>query len=121
MGRTTLTLHRQGQFKAVLSGDNHCGVAPAGLFEPLTLKYDFRAVCKPTLDERGFLFEQLNVDKHFQTIRAIDVSCEELVVRVAGELIKLIKEEHPGCKLKRVTLMISASPHMADMTYDWKA
>lgn len=112
----TLTMKRMGEFMINATGPTHCGIA-----EDLVIKYDMTCVCSTTLDQRGFLFEQLNVDKFFQSLRKTKLSCEKLTMNCVKQLMKQIKQENPVCEIHRVELTLSPEPHKAAMTYHWTA
>lgn len=111
-----LTMDRQGDFHIRATGANHCGV-----MENLDIKYKMICVCDSTLDRRGFLFDQINVDNFFKGIRESRVSCEKLTMQCVQDLLRLIKVENPICKIQRMSLTLSPAPFLASMTYDWHA
>lgn len=111
-GMAKLTMNRTGEFQIVATGQNHCGIA-----EKLKIKYAMVCDCLPTLDTRGFLFDQLNIDSYFQNLKRSKVSCEKLVMKCVADLHKLILKENPGCRITRIQLMLSPAPHAATMTY----
>lgn len=113
----TLTMNRNGEFMINATGPTHCGVA-----EDLVIKYNMVCVCSAaSLDRRGFLFEQLRVDKFFQDLRKTRLSCEKLTMSCVKKLMKQIKEENPSCIIHRVDLTLSPEPHKAAMTYCWRS
>ena len=109
-----LTMDRQGEFRIHAFGPSHCGVV-----EDLAIKYRMVCQCQPKLDKRGFLFDQINVDNFFQSIKRSKLSCERLTVRCVRQLVKAIKLENPGCLINKVGLTLSPAPFMASMTYAW--
>lgn len=116
MGKT-LTLRRQGKFKIEMEGENHCGVA-----EKQTIKYFLTVVCKAkgSLDDRDYLFEQLNIDNYFRNLELeepFDVSCERLAINAATELREMILNENSKLKIMSMELELSAKPYAASMTY----
>lgn len=113
--KPTLTLNRKGEFKINATGPNHCGIT-----ENLTVRYDMTAVCGTSLGPRGILFEQLNVDKYFQSIRRTQLSCEKLTMSCLNFLVKMIRRENPICNLQRLELTLSPEPFKAAMTYHWE-
>lgn len=112
----TLTMNRNGEFLINATGPTHCGVA-----EDLVIKYNMVCVCSTKLDTRGFLFEQLNVDKFFQSLKKTRLSCEKLTMSCVKQLMKQIKSENPACVIHRVDLTLSPEPHKAAMTYCWRS
>ena len=112
----TLTMDRKGKFQVYAYGPNHCGVD-----NWLAIQYRVICECTPdSLDKRGFLFDQINVDKFFQSIGRTKRSCESLCISCVKDLIKEIKKENPGCHINRMKLMLSPAPHLASMTYSWR-
>lgn len=71
------------------------------------------------LDKRGFLFDQINVDNFFQSIKSSELSCEELTMDCLNQLIKLIKRENPLCLIDQISLTLAPDPFCASMTYTW--
>ena len=112
----SLKMDREGEFRVRATGPSHCGVD-----ENLTIKYHMECLCDNKLDGRGFLFDQLNVDQYFQRIRTTTLSCEKLCVDCGRELMRRIKEENPGCIIRKMTLTLAPAPYKASMTFDWEA
>lgn len=110
--RETLTLQRRGEFQIRTLGDNHCGI-----FEAQHVRYAVVVVCHPKLDDRGFLFEQRNVDAFFQGVKRTSLSCELLTKKCAKRLVHMIMEENPTCQLKSISVQLCPAPYAADMTY----
>lgn len=108
----TLTLQRRGTFRIKTRGDNHCGI-----FDDQHVKYDVKVVCTARLDDRGFLFEQRNVDAFFQGIKGTSLSCELLTKKCTKRLINMIMEENPECAVRSITVQLCPAPYAADMTY----
>jgi len=106
-------MNREGQFRISATGPNHCGVD-----EDLTIKYHMICVCEDSLDHRGFLFDQINVDQYFQGIQSSALSCEKLTMKCARKLMSLIKDENPDCVIRRMSLTLSPAPFKASMTCD---
>lgn len=111
----SLKMDRFGEFRVQATGPSHCGVD-----ENLTIQYRMVCLCDNNLDKRGFLFDQLNVDSYFQGISTTTLSCEQLCVKCGHELIQRIKEENPGCVIRKLTLTLSPNPYKASMTFDWE-
>ena len=107
---------REGKFKLHATGPNHCG-----LKERMEVRYSMTCVCSAnSLDNRGFLFDQVNVDQFFQGIKKTELSCEKLVVECSRQLWRLIRKENPSCKIQRISLTLSPEPFAARMTFDYK-
>lgn len=111
----SLTMNRQGEFQVKTLGDHHCGLAKI-----LDIKYHMICVCTTELDRRGFLFDQINVDNYFKSIRQTEMSCEQLVLDCSKNLIMMIVDENPKVKVKNITLTLSPAPFLASMTHGWE-
>ena len=109
-----LTMNRQGEFTIYTYGDSHCGTMTNQF---LPVKYHMVCECETTLDPRGFLFEQVGVDKFFQNLKKTKLSCEKLTISCCKQLVSLIKKDNPICKVRSIKLTLSPSPFMASMTY----
>lgn len=111
--KQTLTLRRRGEFTIRTRGDAHCGIG-----EPTqAVRYSVEVECEHKLDDRGFLFEQRNVDAFFQSLGSTKRSCELLTEKCANTLIRMIKEENPECHIRKISVMLCPAPYAADMTY----
>jgi hypothetical protein len=113
--RDTLTLNRTGQFAFTVVGDKHCGMAQEGTVQ----QADYRVTtkCRPILDDKGYLFEQLAVHQYFEKIKRVSSTCEKLVMRIADELVDVIMRENPSCEIIWIEVEIKAAPYAASMTY----
>jgi hypothetical protein len=110
----TLTLEREGAFRVTLTGDSHCGVG-----DQLSVRYHVTVTCGVRFDQRGFLFDQLNLDAFFQRLKRTSQSCEKLTLYVARELHALILAENPACDVRTMIVKLSPEPFAAAMTYRW--
>lgn len=110
----SLTMNREGSFVIKTYGPNHCGVG-----SKIAIRYSLVCECRPTLDHRGFLFDQLNVDRYFKEIKRTSLSCERLVMRCTHDLIAQIRAENKGCQIDRMQLTLSPEPFAASMIYIW--
>jgi len=113
--KKTLKMDRAGEFKLFAYGPNHCGVQ-----EHITVKYRMVCLCSPRLDSRGFLFDQVNVDNYFQSIKKSRRSCEQLTKSCLSNLLKMVKAENPSCEVLKMELTLSPQPFLASMTYSWE-
>lgn len=111
---TTLTLRRSGLFQVRNVGEHWCGTN-----EVQEIHYSIEVVCATSLDERGFLFDQLTMAKFFDSLREAHESCEQFTIRVARELWKLIKRENNGCKVLSLRVTLSPAPYAASMTFEF--
>jgi len=107
-----LTMNRKGKFHIKATGPNHCGVD-----EDLDIEYHLICECTPSLDYRGFLFDQLHVADYFKSIKRSKLSCERLVMKCARDLKQMIVKENPDCQILRLELTFSPAPHAATMTF----
>lgn len=114
--RELLTMDRSGEFKIKATGDHHCGTE-----EDLYIRYNMICECTVKTDHRGFLFDQVNVDNFFQSIKRSTLSCEKLTIQCAKKLLKLIAAENPVCEILRMELTLAPKPYAASMTYAWAA
>ena len=110
--RGTLTMKRKGDFTVTTYGKNHCGTT-----EKLDIKYELTVECSVSLDDRGFLFDQVNVDKFFKQIRMTKLSCEQFSIQCARKLWRLIKDENAGCEIHDMKLTLSPAPFAASMEF----
>lgn len=110
----TLTMNRQGEFKIFTYGDSHCGIMTNQF---LPVKYHMVCECEKVLDERGFLFEQVNVDRFFQSLKRTRLSCEKLTIACTKRLVTLIRKDNPFAQVRSIKLTLSPHPFMASMTY----
>lgn len=107
-------MNRQGEFEIFTTGDSHCGTMTD---QYLPVKYHMVCECENVLDERGFLFEQVNVDRFFQNLKSTKLSCELLTIDCCKKLVALIRKDNPVCKVRSIKLTLSPSPFQASMTY----
>jgi len=112
-----LTMNRSGEFQVFTTGDSHCGTLTNQM---LAVKYHMVCECENILDPRGFLFEQVNVDKFFKNMKRTTLSCEKLTISCAKRLVKLIKADNPVCQIRSIQLTLSPFPYQASMTYSVK-
>lgn len=122
-----LTLVRAGRVSWGVSGPYHCG--PKSLLRegPLgpTLDLEYRVVleCGLTLDDRGFLFDQIDVNAWMQAqaCRDTELSCERRAIEVGARLVAEIQRHAPTCALRRLTLELWPAPGIAGMVAVWAA
>lgn len=113
--KKTLEMTRGGEFNIHTYGNNHCGVD-----EEFKIRYHLKCRCSPKLDRRGFLFDQLNVQSFFESIKKTKLSCEQLTVQCLEQLLEHILAENPGCQIYGMELTLSPAPFMASMTHAWE-
>jgi hypothetical protein len=115
VGLSAFTLRRSGVFTQRTNGATHCGTTPI-----LTVRYTLSVTCTVTsLDTRGFLFDQTNIDAFFQRVPATLLSCEALTVHYGRALYKQIIRENTGCHIQRFSLTLSPAPHAAELTFEY--
>lgn len=111
----TLTLKRVGSFDINVTGKNHCGTR-----NPLNIQYQVEVTCSPVLDQRGFLFDQINVQHFFEGVTSTSDSCENLSIDLSRKLWKRIQQENPDCNILEMSMTLAASPYKASMTFNFK-
>jgi hypothetical protein len=109
-----LTLTREGEFEAYITGLNHCGIKK---HESVSFKYWVRCVCTPHLDARGFLFDQLTVHREFENLGSTRISCERLAMEMCDRVLEAIRVENKRCAVKSIDVEVSPEPFAATMTY----
>lgn len=137
----TLTLRREGLFTQAVEGEHHCGPkallvdmriphpADAGkaisgtkaryaTVKGIPVRYSLTVACGPTLDHRGFLFDQAMVDLWFsrQGERPTALSCEAYAIKLANSFMDKLAKDAPHCDLRGVTLQLSPAPHQASIS-----
>ncbi len=113
--KDSITLTRIGSIAFTTVGDAHCGVAPAGTKQQAD--YEVRIKCKPLLDRRHYLIEQLDIDEYMQGILVVEQSCEKLVIDTAYDLLELCEARNKRMKIIWLQVMIKAAPGKAWMTF----
>lgn len=112
---TYLTIKRSGQFLVRTIGANHCGTNNL-----LTMKYTLIAKCKAdSLDERGFLFDQLKIDSFLKSQVETPLSCEQYAIHLSRQLFKQIRAENPKCMPELLSLTLSPAPYQAELIFEW--
>lgn len=126
---STLTLRREGDFVQAVDGAHHCG--PKALLVDIELpgkvktkakgiavRYTLTVACGPTLDHRGFLFDQAMVDLWFkrQGERVTSLSCEAYAINLANRFLEKLAKDAPHCDVRGITLQLSPAPHQASIS-----
>lgn len=114
--KCVLTMTREGSWQLATFGTSHCGIG-----DNILVKYKAVIKCSPKTDDRGFLFDQINVDKFFQNVKRTSLSCEMLAIQCTEKLAAALVKENPTVEIKELELTLSPAPHAASMTYSWKA
>lgn len=111
----TMTIRRSGQITVdTMAGTPHCGTK-----DKLDIMYEVECRCtSDSIDTNGFLFDQINIDKYFQTIEAVSISCERLTLKTARDLLKMVKAENPHCTILQLKVTLSPEPFMASITLE---
>jgi hypothetical protein len=112
---TSLTLKREGRFTVQNRGKHWCGTR-----EMQTIVYRVKVVCNVTLDQRGFLFDQLSIERFFNLQTTCETSCEEFTLACARRLWAEIKKEHSGCEIRKLIVTLSPAPYSAEMTFEFE-
>lgn len=99
-------LHRHGEFSVEVFGANHCSLKPGKNI----LKYNLTISCIH-LDDRGFVFVQEDLSSFFDGIEDVTLSCEQLALRSALEIRKMVCENLKTENV-RVSVRISPPPYM---------
>lgn len=108
-------LQRAGEFSVMTRGDNHCGTKPN-----LKVRYEVKCTCgENSLDSRGFLFDQMKIDKFFQEQRVTELSCEQFCMQVSRKLYKQIKSENGACDILKFEATLSPEPFAASITFEY--
>lgn len=110
--RQSLNMDRSGSFEVSTYGKNPCG-----LTKKVVVRYGVVIKCNTQLDNRGFIVDQMNVDAFFNAIKRTNLSCENLCIQSAKDLMAKIQEENPGIKIESLRLTLSPAPHSASITY----
>ncbi len=109
----TYDLKRSGQFHITTRGPNHCGTKPE-----LDVKYTVEVSCLGNeLSSRGFMFDQVNVDGYFHSLKVTTLSCERLAERSAQAIARLIRRENAGLIPIKLKVTLSPEPFLAEVSY----
>lgn len=115
VGLASFTLKRVGRFSVTTSGDNHCGTD-----NNLKIAYNLEVRCTAdSLDARGFLFNQMDVDRWFQKQTSTALSCEQYTIFCGRAIYKLIRKDNPVCRIEVFRLTLSPAPHAAELTFSY--
>ena len=99
----SLTLNRSGVFTVeTVPGSDHCGTQR---FQEI--RYQAEVKCGSKLDRRGFLIDQLNVDRFFQAQRKTNQSCERYAMTLAHGLRVALMSENPNIEIHHLKLTLS--------------
>jgi hypothetical protein len=108
---TTMTLDREGEFTIETFGNAHCGTLK---IQPV--RYSLNATFDAVLDRRGFLADQLLVDRYFQGIKRSDLSCEKLCIQSLHHVRRVLLLDNPNLRIRSMKLTLSPAPYGAKMT-----
>ena len=120
----SVTVRRRGTLNVkVLPGSNHCGTANRVVrgedgHNYMPCNFEVRVVCRPSLDSRGFLFDQAQITPRLEKLASSEstLSCELMSQSCAVELMKAIYEENPSCQILDFLFTFSPAPYLADFT-----
>lgn len=115
---SNLSIVRSGDVQWRVHGEHHCGPKSMLREGRMPVRYSMTVTCEPTLDERGFLFDQAMVDVWMrrQADRVTELSCEALVVAIARALMAKIERDVPHCRVIGLRLTLSPAPYQASVT-----
>jgi len=111
---TAFVLDRDGIFTIeTVPGTNHCGTLPR-----FDIKYRVQCEAEANLDRRGFLIDQLLIDRYFQSIsRAkVAVSCEVLAQDSMRGIKSVLLADNPSLVIRKLVVTLSPAPFAARMT-----
>lgn len=137
----TLTMRREGTFHQLVEGTHHCGPASQVIDhvdnrplddakrsgkkplvrvegKAITIRYNLTVACGPTLDHRGFLFDQTMVAVWFERMGLYpsSLSCEALVIKLGNQLQDKIARDAAHCDVRALTLQFSPAPYQASVS-----
>lgn len=118
----TFTIKREGQVEWRVSGNNHCGPVAELRDGVMPVRYAAVVTCEPTLDSRGFLFDQAALDLYMRRLatRETTLSCEALVNHAAELLLAKIDRDVPTCRVVGLSLTLSPAPFQASITAEYR-
>lgn len=109
-------LDRNGVFTVRTQGQNHCGTTPV-----LDIRYNLSVITDgDSLDDRGFLFDQMRIQKMAESHRMATVSCERFTREFALYIWRHIKLENPRMTIKKIALTLSPHPYAAAITFRYE-
>lgn len=109
-------MSRAGEFAIDTKGNFHCGTES---HQPM--KYSLVVKCSGgSLDSRGFLFDQVGVQKYFDAKKSVSISCERWAEESTAALFTAIRRENPGAEVESMALTLSPHPYQASITYGWR-
>lgn len=106
---------RQGEFQIETFGEFHCST----LDHPRIRYHVHIDAADDSLDQRGFLFDQLDCPTYFDQIRRSDLSCELLARKTVTDLAAMILRENPHAHIVQITTTLSPEPFDVDVTEHW--
>lgn len=110
-----LILSQVGSAVFTVHGNHHCGLKKFAKNGRLRVKYEVRLVCVPSLDDRGFLYDQSDLRALIMDTarKPTELSCEALAKGIPVALIRDIKSKEPTCKVVAVHVRLSPKPYKA--------
>lgn len=114
----TMKIERKGLVNWRVSGDTHCGPKALLVNGRIAVEYTVSVTCAPSLDKRGFLFDQAMVDAWMQRQAEMEttLSCEKLCIAVAERMLAKMAHDVPHCKVTELVMTLSPKPHQASVT-----
>lgn len=119
---TWVSIERAGHVTFTVKGPSHCGPADqvrqvAGL-TVLDADFVITALCAPSFDGQGFLFDQAKVQGWAQKVcdREAYASCEHLAVDIGVRFQASLARYVPTCQVRELTVVLSPAPYKAKLT-----
>lgn len=121
------TITRRGELTFTVHGAMHCGsrdfTKPVTVADRaghiLTARWTIEAsATADSLDSRGFLFDQTELDKLVHRVATRDSydSCERLTKALADAFCHAVAKENEACVLQTVRVTLSPQPYLSDIT-----
>ena len=110
-----LILSQSGVAVFHVKGTHHCGLKKFARDGKLRVKYEVRLVCAPSLDGRGFLYDQSDLRSLIlDTARKpTELSCEALAKGLPVALMRDVRAKEPTCRIVAVHVKLSPRPYKA--------
>lgn len=108
----TLEFDRRGEFSLDTTGEYHCST----MAHP-RIKYRvfIRATCD-VLDERGFMLDQLDCPRYFNSIQTTNLSCELLTEKACRDLWGICLGENAKLVISHMEVSLSPEPFEITIT-----
>ncbi len=116
-----MTIERSGEAGWKVYGPNHCGTADQIKDGRLLVKHTIKITCAAKLDDRGFLIDQMGVQKWVESYAnaGTNLSCEALARDIGERLMRKLERDNPSCKVTALSVTLNPIPHKASITVRW--